>query len=185
MWGNAGLADACCVTDYSTMGKIEESYAEIKAQIDEFRGFVPQRDVASADVSAWSVGMHVHHCGLAMRAIAGSLIECDEPLPSRRLGPRAALILRMGRLPRGVAKAPDIAMPSKDVDARVLQETLDTSEALLDQLPPVGERSWFRHFALGVLVKRDAVRFMSIHSAHHLKIVTDILSSSCGPAPGD
>ena len=156
------------------MGEIDEFYAEIKAQIDEFRGLIPQRDVASAD-SGWSVGMHVHHCGLAMRAIAGSLIECDEPLPSRRLGPRAALILRMGKLPRGVAKAPDIAMPSKDVDARVLQETLDTSDALLDQLPPVGERSWFRHFALGVLVKRDAVRFMSVHNAHHLKIVADIL----------
>ncbi len=160
------------------MGEIEESYAEIKAQIDELRGLIPQRDAAAADVSGWSVGMHVHHCGLTMSAITGTLIACDDNVPARSLGPGAALILRMGKLPRGVAQAPDVAMPSRDASARVLQETLDKSEARLDRLPPVDDRCRFRHFALGVLAKRDAVRFMSVHNAHHLKIVADILDGA-------
>jgi hypothetical protein len=158
------------------MGQIEESYAEIKAQIEELRGLIPQRDVGSADISGWSVGMHVHHCGLAMSAIAGSLIECDEPARSRKPGPNASMILNAGSIPRGVAQAPDIAIPTRDVTGRVLEETLGESEARLDRLPPVSDGCWFRHFALGVLAKHDAVRFMSVHNAHHLKIVADILS---------
>jgi len=157
------------------MGEIDEFYAEIKAQIDELHGLIPERDVASAYVSGWSVGMHVHHCGLTMRAIAGSLIECDEPAPSRKPGPRASLILNTGSIPRGVAQAPDIAIPTRDVTDRVLEEILGESESQLGRLPPVGDCCWFRHFALGMLNKRDAVRFMSVHNAHHLKIVADIL----------
>ena len=171
-----GLAAACNVADYSTMGEIEGPYEEIQAQIDELRGLIPQRDAASADVSGWSVGMHVHHCGLAMSTIAGTLIECDEPAPARKPGPRASMILESGTIPRGVAQAPDVAIPTRDVSSRVLEEILGESEARLDRLPPVGDRCWFRHFALGMLTKRDAVRFMSVHNAHHLKIVADILS---------
>lgn len=163
------------MTDYSTMGEIEESYAEIRAQIDELSGLVPRRDVASADISGWSVGMHIHHCGLAMIGIARSLIECDEPVPSGEPGPNASMILKTGSIPRGVAQAPEVAIPTLDVTSRVLEKTLGESEAQLAQLPPVGDRCWFRHFALGVLVKREAVRFMSVHNAHHLEIVADIL----------
>jgi hypothetical protein len=163
------------VADYSTMGDIDKSYAEIYAQIEELRGLIPHRDTASAGISGWSVGMHVHHCGLAMSGITRSLIACDEPAPTRRLDLQASLILKSGRIPRGVAEAPDVAIPTRGVSGRVLEETLNKSEAGLSRLTPVGDRCWFRHFALGVLTKRDAVRFMSIHNAHHLKIVADIL----------
>ena len=163
------------MTHYSSMGEMEESDAEGQAQIDELRGLVPQRDTALADVSGWSVGMHIHHCGLAMSEISRNLIECDEPVPSRKPGPNASMILKTGSIPRGVAQAPDIAIPTCDVTGQVIEETLRESAAQLDRLPPVGDRCWFRHHVLGVLVKRDAVRFMSVHNAHHLKIVADIL----------
>lgn len=157
------------------MRQLEESYAEIRTQIVELRGLVPQKDVEATDISGWSVGMHVHHCGLAMSAIAGSLIACDEPAPAREPGPRASLILETGLIPRGAARTPDAAIPTRGVRGRILEEILDESEARLDRLPPVRDHCWFRHFALGVLVKRDAVRFMSVHNAHHLSIVADIL----------
>ncbi len=163
------------MTHYSSMGEIEESYAEVQAQIDELRGLVPQRDTALADVSGWSVGMHIHHCGMAMSEISRNLIECDEPVPSRKPGPNASMILKTGSIPRGVAQAPDIAIPTREVSGRVLEEILGESEERLDRLPPVGDRCWFRHHALGVLAKRDAVRFMSVHNTHHLKIMADIL----------
>ena len=158
------------------MSDSERSYAEIRDQIDELRRLVPERDAASPAVSEWSVGMHLHHCGLAMCEIATALIECEEPPPTRRPGPRATLILKTGRIPRGAAQAPQVAMPTADVDARVLEDTLRRSEVLLDRLQPVDERSWYRHFALGVLVKRDAVRFICVHNTHHLRIVADILT---------
>ena len=158
------------------MSDIERSCADIRGQIDELRRLIPRRSAASPAVSGWSVGMHVHHCGLAMCGIATALIECEEPPPTRRPGPRATLILKTGRIPRGAAQAPEVAMPTADVDARVLEQTLRRSELLLDRLPPVDERSWFRHFALGVLAKRDALRFVGVHNAHHLRIVADILS---------
>jgi hypothetical protein len=163
------------VADYSAMCEIEGPYEGIQGQIDELRGLIAQRDAASADVSGWSVGMHVHHCGLAMSAIAGTLIECDEPAPVRELGPRASMVLRSGTIPRGAAQAPDVAIPTRDVGSRILEETLSKSEARMERLPPVDDRCWYRHFALGVLTKRDAVRFMSVHNAHHLEIVADIL----------
>jgi hypothetical protein len=166
------------------MSDIETSYREIKAQIDEFRRLVRHRDAAS-EVSDWSVGMHVHHCGLAMSTIAESLIECDEPAPPGDLSPRAVSILARGQLPRGVAKAPDIAIPTPGVDDRTLKEILAESEERLNRLPPIGDRCWFRHFALGVLVKRNAVRFMSVHNAHHLAIVAEILGRPpCAMPPG-
>jgi hypothetical protein len=85
------------------------------------------------------------------------------------------MVLRSGTIPRGAAQAPDVAIPTRDVGSRILEETLSKSEARMERLPPVDDRCWYRHFALGVLTKRDAVRFMSVHNAHHLEIVADIL----------
>lgn len=157
------------------MDHLPESYLGIRSQINELRGLVPQRDLAAPDVSGWSVGMHVHHCGLTMNAIAEALIACAEPTPSRELGPRARTILETGRIPRGVAEAPDIAIPTLDVGERVLEKVLGEAEAWLDRLPMMGDDCWYRHFALGVLAKRDAMRFMIVHNAHHLAIVAEVL----------
>ena len=158
------------------MKEVRASLAEIAAQIDGLRELIPQMRTTDPQVSDWSVGMHIHHCALSMAGIAQRLIDCESPSPPGRPNLTRSVILRTGKIPRGVAQAPEVAWPSSDLSATTIAEKLDEAEALLDRLPPVSERAWFQHFGLGVLKKKAAVRFISVHNAHHLSIVADILA---------
>lgn len=141
----------------------------------ELRGLLTNLDVEDPDVSAWSVGMHVQHCALAMRGIAKELLDCDSP-PAGKPTAIGWLVLKTRKIPRGGAQAPEDTIPNPDVTSKVLDGLLTVSETLLDQVPDARKSAWFQHFALGVLNRDRALRFVEIHNDHHLAIIDDILS---------
>ncbi len=149
--------------------------SRLTLQMAELRGLLASTEVEDAGVSGWSVGMHVQHCALAMAGIARELLGCDAPPPGK---PTAVgwLVLKTGKIPRGGAQAPHDTIPDPDVATKVLEGMLTVSETLLDQVPEARESAWFQHFALGVLDRDRALRFVEIHNDHHLAIIDDILS---------
>ena len=127
-------------------------------------------------VSAWSVGQHVGHCALAVRGIAKALLRSRPPMPSRRRGwAWRQVILRTGWIPRGRARAPEGVVPPEELEEEALQALLDECAELLGAVSHLGDDAWFEHFALGVMDRDAALRFLEVHDAHHLKIVADIL----------
>lgn len=135
-------------------------------------------------VSAWSVGEHLFHlvlaCDLSLRN-ATSLAR-DEGLLLREpedKNPEALALLRRGRFPRGVARAPRFVTPPRRIDlallGRLLAEVRAAREHLAGDLAALSAAPrTIPHQLLGDLDAREWLRFARAHTAHHLLIVREI-----------
>ena len=145
--------------------------------LEDLRSSVPNADLCVPAVSKWSIGMHVHHCCLAMIGICQSLVAATPPPPRSRFSMRTALVFLVGRIPRGRGRSPDIVVPRQDVSPAELLALLEESQRILAEVHHLDPETWFRHFAFGVLNRDKTIRFIRIHNRHHLRIISDIVAA--------
>ncbi len=145
--------------------------------LEDLRSSVASAALRAPAVSEWSIGLHVHHCCLAMIAVCQSLIGSTPPPPRSRFSLVTALVFSSGRIPRGRGRSPDEVLPRQDVSAAELGTLLDQSERILTEVHDLDPKAWFRHFVFGVLDRDKTVRFMLIHNRHHSRIISDILKA--------
>ena len=145
--------------------------------LEDFRTSVPSAALRAPAVSEWSIGMHVHHCCLAMIRICQSLTASTPPTPRSRFSLVTTLVFLSGRIPRGRGRSPDVVLPRRDVSPTELWTLLDQSERLLTEAHDLDPKTWFRHFAFGVFDRDKALRFTHIHNRHHLRIISDIVAA--------
>ena len=129
-------------------------------------------------VSAWSVGMHVHHCCLSTIAVCRSLCASRPPVPARKFSPVRELIFLTGRIPRGRGTSPDGVLPRDDMPATELLLVLDEADRQRELARQAPSDAWFEHFAFGPMNRDRTLKFLEIHDAHHARIVADILAAS-------
>ena len=145
--------------------------------LEDLRTAVASAALSASAVSEWSIGMHVHHCCLAMIAVGQSLIASTPPPPRSIFSLLTALVFSSGRIPRGRTRSPDVVRPRQDVSPAELWTLLDQSERILTEVHDLDPKTWFRHFAFGVLDRDKTVRFILIHNRHHLRIISDIVAA--------
>lgn len=143
--------------------------------MDAFRELLDHAAIRETDVSQWSVGMHVHHACRASTGIAKALERSEPPVPPLEENERRDELLSTGRIPRGAAEAPEIALPQEGIAGDDLAEQIARCEEALARALALPTDRWFRHFALGVLDRDSSLRFIEVHHRHHLGIIRDIL----------
>lgn len=129
-------------------------------------------------VSAWSVGMHVHHCCLSTIEVCRALCASLPPAPTSSFSPVRELVFLTGRIPRGRAAAPDRVRPTPDIGTADLLPLLDESDRQLERARRAPPDAWFRHFAFGSMTRDRTLKFLRIHNGHHARIIADILAAS-------
>jgi DinB superfamily len=134
-----------------------------------------------AGVSAWSVAEQVDHVLNVLDAGLGRLDGELVPLP-RGINLTGRLLLGVGRLPRGVGKSPEpvrgesrprAELVTRLVAVRVRLRGLGTQTEIWRDRRPLVRHPYFRG-----LTPRQGVRFLAIHTDHHLRIVADIRRAS-------
>lgn len=145
-------------------------------------------------VSAWGVDKQVHHVGIAMTGIGQGI---ETMLASPQLGaglgpthPAAIPMLESGTIPRGVAKAPAPLhppdAPARDQTRALLQSAKARWDALAQKQAQIEVApATYPHFILGNFTSKQWVRFMAVHTAHHYKIMRDILDATGHRTPFD
>jgi hypothetical protein len=144
--------------------------------------------------SAWSVAQHVNHVGIAMNGIAAAIDGMlANPQQGVGLGPTqpfAIPMLEAAEIPRGRGKAPEVLHPPAAPSAADTRALLTAAKARWDALG--GKRAQLstcpathQHFALGHFTASQWARFMAVHTAHHYKIIRDILDATGATAPFD
>ena len=77
--------------------------------------------------------------------------------------------------PRGRAKAPGVVIPSPNLTADQLMESITKTKLALASLHHATARQYFTHPFFGDLNLKPAIWFLKLHTKHHLKIIEDIL----------
>ncbi len=145
--------------------------------LEDLRTSVASAALRAPAVSEWSIGMHVHHCCLAMVGFCQSLIASTPPTPRSRFSLVRAVVFSSGRIPRGRGRSPDAGLPRQDVSPVELWTLLDQSERILTEVHDLDPKTWCRHVAFGVLDRDKTLRFILIHNRHHLRIISDIVAA--------
>jgi len=60
--------------------------------------------------------------------------------------------------------------------AEPLEAALARAATDLERIRALPADAWFRHFVLGTLRRDRALRFLAVHTEHHLRIVREILA---------
>jgi hypothetical protein len=146
----------------------------IERTIEEFRDVVRQAEASAPSVSGWTVGEHIHHCGLSMIGIAKSLRKSTPPAPRAKPSLARSIVL-LGYIPRGRARSPSFVVPKPAVPQDELLAMLDQAASLLTMAKDLDRGTWFTHPLLGTMNRDQAFKFVLVHNRHHLRIVADIL----------
>lgn len=145
----------------------------INKQVDELDGFIPNWESVNEAVSASNVGWQIEHCLLVILAVIGSLKKSEPNNFKWKFTPIKYLIFWRKAIPRGKVRAPKY-VSSENYDETTLKAHVETCRRELSDFEKLGNEQFFTHPIFGDLRKKEAVKFLWIHTEHHLKIIREI-----------
>lgn len=146
----------------------------LERQIDEMQQYVLHLQLKKEIVSKANVGWHLSHSAKVIETIIHQLRRSDPADYRSTANFRRWLVFSTRRIPRGKAKSPSSVLPDKDLTPQKLQAQLDRINNTSEEIEKLPENAFFNHPYFDHLTKRQSVKFLTIHTEHHLKIIRDI-----------
>lgn len=150
--------------------KIHTELATLETYIDNFQEL-------NLEVSKSNVAWHIDH---SLKAILGIIKILKDSNPSEYKATFSIpkfFVFNFYFLPRGKAKSPKaVDSDVSTISESSLQKLFKLTKSALDsQLKDINENQFFEHPFFGKLNKKVAIKFMAIHTNHHIKIIKDII----------
>lgn len=136
---------------------------------------IGQADRIEPKVSAATVGWHIAHSLITLDAVVQLLAKSDPDTPRGRVNFSGWVVLNLGWIPRGKGKAPRASRPKEQIDVPSLAARASETRERIKQLPELNKNQYFQHPYFGDLNLKRTIRFLEIHTKHHLKIIEAIL----------
>ncbi len=143
--------------------------------IDALEQHIPQQTVTNANVSEGSVGWHIEHCLLVINQITNAVQKSNAADYKWGFSMPRMIVFTTGKIPRGRAKAPKSVQPQADFDTNTLKEHIERTRQRITAFDTLDTNAWFSHPFFGKLNKKGTIKFLKIHTKHHLHIIKDIL----------
>jgi hypothetical protein len=153
---------------------------DVAHYISELEGKIQDQHLLNTHISKAAVGWHIEHSLLTLKVIINALKKSNPENYKSTFDIRRQVVMLLGMIPRGKVKAPAAVRPAETfTEASLRQHVLSVREALqsLDRLTP---NHFFTHPFLGDFKLKPALKFMKVHTHHHLKIINDIIKSKKG-----
>lgn len=133
-------------------------------------------DALNLQVSQSTVGWQIEHSLLTINGIVNAIQKSNPKDYNYKFNFIKLVVLATKKIPRGKAKAPKIIVPKTDINSDDLQKHLITTRNKIKELELVSKDNFFDHPFFGNLKRKQTIRFLEIHTIHHLKIIEDIVN---------
>jgi hypothetical protein len=146
-------------------------------KIKQLEAHVANLDKENKSISDANIGWHIHHSLLTIESIIRALVLSNPDEFKGKFNKWKTMVFLLGKIPRGKGKAPDRVKPREKTNPTLLNELftqVHTGLATLESLPA---NSFFAHPYFGMLHKNETIKFLNIHTKHHLKIIEDIIKA--------
>jgi len=147
----------------------------LDAIVPELATYIPKYNQSKTAISEAAVGWHIEHCLLVIKQITSTVAQSEPKLYKYKFNMSRFFIFLSKTIPRGKAKAPKVVIPSDNITADSLQESLTNTYQAITYLKDCEANQYFIHPFFGQLNKKQTIKFLEIHTEHHLKIIRDIL----------
>ena len=143
------------------------------AQIEEH---IPNKTQINPSVSKSDVGWQLDHALKVINGVCSILIKTDPNNKYKKeFNVIRTVLFALCYIPRGKARAPKVVLPPDVIKEEDLFNQLREAHNHIKAVKPLPKTSHFKHHVFGTLTKQQTLRFLEIHTKHHLKIVNDIL----------
>ncbi len=144
-------------------------------QLLALESYIPSYGIANPAVSSGSVGWHIEHTLLTIRKILQAVRSSDPAGFKKSFKLNRAFVFTFGRIPRGRAKAPKVVVPDGDIDATTLGSSMYYTKQMLAEIASLADNQHFQHPFLGTMNKKATMKFLRVHTRHHIKIIKKIV----------
>jgi hypothetical protein len=151
---------------------------KLKKLIQDLESKIQNQEMLNPTISKSSVGWHIEHTLLTMNLIIGALQKSNPENYKQSFNFYRVLVFAMNKIPRGKAKAPKIVQPKEDFNIESLKSHLEKAKTKLAELNSIGNKNYFEHPYFGHLTLKPTIKFLEIHTNHHLQIINDIIKSN-------
>lgn len=153
-------------------------------QLELIKQYIDHADLKNEEISHWSIGQQIEHILLTDKEVLQHIIHhfMFPPEEGNAINLLGYLMLYTGYIPRGKGNAPTNTIPKKrskqnlyelyEQVSKLYQQT-EEKKTLLDQ-----SLYAFPHPYFGMLTIKQWIRFLNIHTKHHVKIIRELLRSS-------
>ena len=147
-------------------------------QVKDLEKFIPEYHICQPAVSGGPVGWHIEHCLLTIDQIIEALKRSspDQYRPKFNFWKNIVMVTQW--IPRGKAKAPKSVRPANESSPELLKQHVDTCLCLLKNWESLQKNNHFPHPYFGSMNTKQAMKFLRIHTNHHLKIIREIMRHS-------
>ena len=149
----------------------------LNSHLQKIDRYIPYFQNKNLDFSNVSVGWQLDHALKVINGVSVILAKTDPKKFKKDFNIRRSIIFTIGFIPRGRAKAPKQVLPPEIITEEDLYAQLKTAQEHIKTIDKVDENAFFIHHIFGNLNKAQTLRFLDIHTNHHLKIVEDIIKN--------
>jgi len=132
-------------------------------------------ETANTTVSHVSIGWHIDHSLKVINSISNALTTSNPSDYKNTLSLIAKVLLLFKYIPRGKGKAPKQVLPPKKITLQEIETQLSDAKVNIKAISNLDKNAHFNHPYFGNMRRDTAVKFIKMHTNHHLKIVRDIL----------
>ncbi len=149
------------------MKKLHEQLLELENQI-------PRQEFINQAISKSPVGWHIEHSLLTINLIIQALQNSNPGHYKRRISFSKIVVFAVKKIPRGRAKAPRVVEP-KIYNSETLRAHIEKAKEKIKLLEQINPGQYFDHPYFGNLKLKDTIKFLKIHTKHHMDIIDDII----------
>jgi hypothetical protein len=146
--------------------------------ISDLESRIHNHDMINPGISKSSVGWHIEHSLLVITMVIDELHKSTPSNYKWKFNLIKTLLLNLKKIPRGKAKAPKIVLPKNDLNVEILKEHLETAKIKTVSMSELESDKYFTHPFFGDMRLWETIKFLGIHTEHHLKIIDDIIKNS-------
>lgn len=145
-------------------------------QLTEIEQYIEFRNSRNTEVSKVDVAWHLDHMLKTINRITEVLENSDlEAYEGGSFSFSKIASLTAGFIPRGKAQSPSSVRPPAIIVTDDILKQLTESRKNIEKLHTLEANAHFDHPVFGILDKAQTIRFLEVHTNHHLKIIGDIL----------
>jgi hypothetical protein len=142
--------------------------------VKELESKIPNQEDYNPEISKSNVGWHIEHILLTNKMIMEAVEKSNPANYTWSFKLSRILVFTMNKIPRGKAKAPKVVFP-KTYDEQTLLEHLKIVTEKIQGLENMSSDKYFDHPYFGNLRLNKTIKFLEIHTKHHLEIINDII----------
>lgn len=143
--------------------------------LDQLDSKIDHFDLINKKVSSSSIGWHIAHSYLTIYAISEALKRSNPAEFKPTFKPMKYLVFATNKLPRGKGKAPKVVQPNPEINVEYLVGLKEKTHQQVQLLNSLSSNHFFPHPYFGNLKLKSSIKFLNIHTNHHLAIINDIV----------